>query len=130
MHNKLSGIALASVLIAGSAALAASKDYRFEVVQPPVRSACGSIATVRIIHTPSGQPVTDAEVFQRSSELVFNKRVPSTVVQNTPLKPDGQGNYRLIVGPPPKGETPVTLARVPAEPRIIRETAALGAPTC
>lgn len=135
MRNKLCMSALTGVLVAASAggALAASEDYRFEVVQPPVRSACGLITTVRLIHVPSGQPVTDAEVFQRSSKVVFNifNKGPSTVVQTTPLKPDGQGNYQLIVGSPYKRETSVTLvARVPAETDAVRDTVALPSASC
>lgn len=136
MRNKLRMSALAGVLVATIAggALAASEDYRFEVVQPPVGSACGLIATVRLIHVASGQPVTDAEVFQRSSKVVFNisnKALPSTVVQTTPLRPDGHGNYQLIVGSPQKGGTSVTLlARVPAGSTTVRDLVALPSASC
>ncbi len=87
---------MATLLIGGvvGPASAAPSDYRFEIVGPPVKTGASSVITVRLID-PSGQPISNAQVFYRTLEHP-NPKADFIVQRRTPLTPDGQGNYRLV----------------------------------
>jgi hypothetical protein len=107
--------------------LAASSDYRFEVMKPPeaTGSGRGSSVTVTLVYAPTGKRVTDADVFRR--ETVFREKGPVRFDErHTPLAPDGQGNYRLVTSYPLGSGTTLQLgAIVPSESGIVRRSVRL-----
>ena len=61
-------ITLASVLFAAaigltSAAFAGANDYAFEPVKAEVKKGSGVTLTVRLVHKPTGKPVSSAVIF-------------------------------------------------------------------
>ena len=83
------------LLIAGiSGANAAPQDYRFEIVDPPVRIGKDAAIGVRLVHAPSGRPIADASIIQSRVEMPM-AGAPAMVVKTTPAQPDGKGVYRL-----------------------------------
>lgn len=130
------GASVLSALVLTSAvatpARAAASDYRFEVVRADQPSGeagrRGSTATVTLIHSPSGQRITNAEVFRR--ETVLREKGPVRIDErHIPLIPDGQGNYRLTTYYPLTAGTTLRLgARVPGESRTVTSDVRLAAP--
>jgi hypothetical protein len=113
--------ALAMVAAGSAPVLAGSADYRFEIVQQAVWSGSQPALTVKLIHVPSGNAVTDAQVFVRQRTFMGFKGGGTWVERTTALYPDGQGNYRLF-GQIPRGLGATTVklsANVPNENRTI-----------
>src|SRR5713101_7895896 len=52
----------AAVLNLGNAALAGANDYAFEPVKAEVQKGNGVVVTVRLVHKPTGKPVSDAVI--------------------------------------------------------------------
>jgi hypothetical protein len=51
------------------AALADSKDYEFELVQPTVQAGADRIVTVRLVNKKTGKPVPDAVIFETRLDM-------------------------------------------------------------
>lgn len=51
------------------AALAGAEDYVFEPVRAEVKNATGSELAVRLVHKPSGKPVTGAVLFRTRLDI-------------------------------------------------------------
>jgi hypothetical protein len=103
-----------AITAAGSApVLAGPKDYRFEIVQQAVWSGSQPALTVKLIHVPSGKPVTDAQVFVRQPAFRGYKGGGVWVERTTPLYPDGRGNYQLF-GQIPRGLGATTTVKLGA----------------
>ncbi|MBC7950493.1 MAG: FixH family protein [Rhodospirillaceae bacterium] len=92
--RKLGGVLLLSALLAGSSASAwaDAKDYRFEAVQPHVAVASDSAVAVRLVHVPSGKPVTDAIILPAKMEMPMAGMGPMPTKVSSG-KPDGKGAY-------------------------------------
>lgn len=123
VHRTAASLLFALAMAAAGSApvLAGSADYRFEIVQQAVSSGSQPALTVKLIHVPSGKPVTDAQVFVRQTAFMGYKGGGTLVERTTPLYPDGQGNYRLF-GQIPQGLGATTVklgANVPNESRTI-----------
>jgi hypothetical protein len=125
---------LSALVLTGAAATparAAPSDYRFEVAGPFEASGDasrrGSTVVVTLVHAPSGQRVTNAEVFRR--EIVYREKIaPRVDERRVPLTSDGQGSYRLTTYYPLTGGTTLKLgARVPGESGEVRRTVRVGA---
>ena len=59
----LAATVFAAAMSLGNAAVAGANDYVFEPVKPEVTKGSGVVATVRLIHKPTGKPVSDAVIF-------------------------------------------------------------------
>lgn len=96
----LRATALATLLVGAviGPANAAPTDYRFEIVGPSARTSAGSAITVRLID-PSGQPISNAQVFYRTLEQP-NPKADFIIQRRIMLSPDGHGDYRLITRQP------------------------------
>jgi hypothetical protein len=57
------------VLTVAGCATPPSQDYRFDVVQQPVKVGQNSEITVRLVHLPSGEAVTDAVISKGELEM-------------------------------------------------------------
>jgi hypothetical protein len=123
IHRTAAWLLFALMMMAAGSApvLAGSANYRFEIVQQAVWTGSQPALTVKLIHVPSGKPVTDAQVFVRQPAFMGYKGGGTWVERTTPLYPDGQGNYRLF-GQIPRGLGATTVklgANVPNESRTI-----------
>ena len=101
-----------TVLLAGATiGSAGAADYTFEVAGPPVKAEAGWVTTVRLVG-PTGQPVSNADVFYREF-VQLNPKAMSGVLRRTPLASDGQGEYRLVTRQPVRAGTLPLDATVP-----------------
>jgi len=94
MRTKFSAAAaflLGVITVAGNAA-ADPKDYRFEAVQPHVSVSPQTTIAVRLLHLPSGKPVTDAIILPAKLEMPMAGMAPMATRVST-ATPDGKGAY-------------------------------------
>lgn len=75
-------------------ASAASTDYRFEVVTPHLDTSSTAAIAVRLIHVPTGRPVTDAVILPARLEMMMGNA--PMVAKAMPQGSDGKGTYRLV----------------------------------
>ncbi len=64
---------VASALVLPNAAFAAANDYVFEPVQVEVKKGDSAIVAVRLVHKPSGKPVTDAVIVRSRIDMSPDK---------------------------------------------------------
>lgn len=60
---------LTGTLLAAGYALAAAKDYRFELVQAQPAGPGKTNVTVRLVHVPDSKPVAGAVLFETKSDM-------------------------------------------------------------
>jgi hypothetical protein len=65
----LAGAAVAVAASVAGAAFAGVTDYAFEPVKPEVKSGNEATVAVRLVHKPSGKPVTDAVIVQTRLDM-------------------------------------------------------------
>src|SRR5712691_10166195 len=58
----LAGALFAAVVSLNTTAFAGANDYTFEPVKAEVKKGNGVMLTVRLVHKPSGKPVSDAVI--------------------------------------------------------------------
>src|SRR6266849_3686764 len=63
-QSDLTGAAVALLVSLTSVVLAGTDDYMFELVKPEIKSSNVATVAVRLVHKPSGKPVTDAVIVQ------------------------------------------------------------------
>jgi len=90
----MAGSMIVSLAAISSTAKADPKDYRFEAVQPQITVSPNSAVAVRLIHIPTGKPVTDAILFQPKMEMLMGNMQMATRI--TPAAPDGKGLYPFV----------------------------------
>jgi hypothetical protein len=59
----VAGAVLAAAVSLTSTAFAGANDYAFEPVKAEVKKGNGVTLTVRLVHKPTGKPVSDAVIF-------------------------------------------------------------------
>src|SRR5437899_13059101 len=64
MYRKfgVAGVVFAAAISVTSAAFAGASDYTFEPVKAEVKKGSGVTLTVRLVHKPTGKPVSDAVI--------------------------------------------------------------------
>ncbi|MGE5517636.1 MAG: FixH family protein [Bacteroidota bacterium] len=92
--RKFGGVLVAAAVLAGSSASAwaDAKDYRFEAVQPHVAISPETAVAVRLVHVPTGKPVTDAIMLPAKMEMPMANMAPMPTKVSAG-KPDGKGAY-------------------------------------
>ncbi len=85
-----------AVLLAAAPAAAAPWDYTFQVVQPPTAVDGQTIATIRLLHLPSGRIITDAAVSARWLVQAPYKSAAPHDEKRVALSPDGRGSFRYV----------------------------------
>ena len=60
----LTGAAVAVLVSLNSFVLAGANDYVFEAIKTEIKSSNVATVAVRLVHKPSGKPVTDAVIVQ------------------------------------------------------------------
>jgi hypothetical protein len=113
------GIAAAVLVGMASAAQADPKDYRFEAVQPQVAASPNATLAVRLVHVPSGKPVTDALLFQPKVAMPMGSMAPM-LTSVKPGAPDGKGVYPFTADLSMAGPWTLTVsAKVQGEPATL-----------
>lgn len=92
--RRFGGVLVVATALAGwsGCAWAAAQDYRFEAVQPHVAISPATELAVRLVHIPSGKPVTDAIMLPAKMEMPMAGMAPMTTKVSA-AKPDGKGGY-------------------------------------
>ena len=86
MYRKfgVTGIVFAAAIGVTAAAFAGASDYTFEPVKAEVKKGNGVTLAVRLVHKPTGKPVSDAVIFSpridMSPEGVETMTAPATPV--------------------------------------------------
>src|SRR5712672_2912940 len=65
----LAGAAVAVAASVAGTAFAGPNDYAFEAVKAEVKSGNEATLAVRLVHKPSGKPVTDASITQTRLDM-------------------------------------------------------------
>jgi hypothetical protein len=76
------------VSLTSTAAIAGAKDYSFEPVTAELKKGDDVIVAVRLVHKPTGKPVSDA--------VIIRKRID--------MAPDGMADMESPVAPAPASE--------------------------
>jgi len=124
-------LSLALVACAGVAEVTSAPDYRFDIVQQPVKVGQNSEITVRLVHLPSGQAVKDATISRSELEMPMlrpaYKATPSGLIDFPMaedvwyLGSDAQGTYRFRGNISMSGTWILNIwARVPGEGEPVR----------
>jgi hypothetical protein len=79
---------VAASLSLGGAAFAGAGDYVFEPVKAEVKRGDDAIVAVRLVHKPTGKPVSDAVIFRTRIDMA----------------PDGMGDMASPLTPVPSTE--------------------------
>lgn len=104
-----------SVLLAAAPAAAAPWDYAFQVVQPPTVVDGQTIATIRLLHVPSGRIITDAAVSARWLVQAPYKSATPHDEKRVVLTPDGRGAFRYVEPAGRVTQSLYLIATVPGE---------------
>jgi hypothetical protein len=108
--------------------LAASQDYRFEVVGAPTKSGKNTLIKVRLMHVPDGKPVTDAIIVQSKLDM-GPEGMASMTAPVKAMPPAEAGVYQFEAAPEMAGKWGLTLAaRVQGEAEPVRGTVTVAVP--
>jgi len=111
---------LAGTLLTAAYAVAAAKDYRFELVQALPAGPGKTNVTVRVVHVPDGKPVADAVLFETKSDMgpAGMAEMPGKV---SALPADKPGLYRFQIETGMAGKWALNLrAKVQGEAETVR----------
>ena len=120
-----------AVLAAGflsTAAMAAARDYRIELVSAQAAGAGKTDVTVRLIHLPDSKPVPDAVIFQTRADMAPSG-MPTMTGKVSPAAAQPQpGTYRLQVETGMAGGWALNLsAKIQGETETVRSTITFNA---
>lgn len=111
---------VAAITLDIGTALAGALDYRFELAQTTLKSGSDREIVVRLIHVPSGKPVTNAILFQTKLDMSPMGMADMTA-KASPVTADGAGIYRFRASLGMAGDWALHLAaKVPGEAETIR----------
>jgi hypothetical protein len=88
----LVGAAIAVAASVAGSAFAGANDYAFEPVKPEVKSGNEATVAVRLVHKPSGKPVTDAVITQTRLDMAPDG-MASMATAHVPLPSPEPGVY-------------------------------------
>ena len=129
MHRILGVVAVSIVLTASSAGaiLAATADYAFAAATEQVDAGDGAIIAVRLVNEKTGEPVTNAVIFQTRLDMAPDGMGGMT----SPVTALGQsepGVYRFQADLTMAGRWALSLAaKVPGEQETVRGTVVVAA---
>ena len=93
----LAGAAIAVAASLSGTAFAGADDYVFEPVKAEIKSSNVATVAVRLVHKPSGRPVTDAVIVQTRLDMA----------------PDGMADMATAIAPLPSPEPGVYAFKAP-----------------
>jgi len=115
----VSAFAVAMSLTSAAASLAAAIDYAFEPVAAELKKGDDVIVAVRLLHKPSGKPVTDAVIVRTRVDMAPDgmAEMESPVA---PLPGSEPGVYAFKTDLPMAGRYQLSVAaRVQGEPETV-----------
>ena len=94
---------------------AAGKDYRFELVGPPVKQGKATLIKVRLVHVPDGKPVPGAVIIQTKLDMgpegmasmtapAKAAGAPEPGIYQVEAEPEMGGNWALHLSAKVQGE--------------------------
>ncbi len=103
-------------------ALAGAGDYEFQPVAVDVKNGAGSELAVRLVHKPSGKPVTDAVIFRTRLDMSPDSMGEMTA-KHAAMPAGEPGVYRFRADLTMAGGWALKLqAKVPGESETIEAT--------
>jgi hypothetical protein len=98
--------ALIVVAIGGvsTAAFADIKDYKFELVDQPVRAGPDKVIAVRLVNAKTGKPVPDAVIFATRLDMAPDG-MQEMATKVVPIPGAEPGRWQLSLGAKVQGET-------------------------
>ena len=115
----LTGAAVAVLASSTSVVLAGANDYVFEPVKTEIKSSNVATVAVRLVHKPSGKPVTDAVIVQTRIVMAHDggAEMASAFV---PLPSPEPGVYAFMAPLTMAGSWFLSItAKVPGEPETV-----------
>jgi hypothetical protein len=104
---------------------AAGKDYRFELVGPPVKSGKATLVKVKLIHVPDGKPVPGAVIIQTKFDMGPEGMASMTAPTKAAGAPE-PGIYQIEAEPEMAGNWALHLsAKVQGERETVNGTVAV-----
>ena len=122
IRTRLAALVVGALVAANGIQLAHAgpQDYRFEAVQPQVKSSNDTQIAVRLIHVPTGKAVTDAVIFQTRLDM-SPMGMGDMTVKATPAKTQEPGLYQFQAPLSMEGDWALQLsAKVPGEADTVR----------
>jgi hypothetical protein len=117
--NFLRAAVLAAVIAMPTAALAGAKDYVFEAVQAQLPKGDDVTVAVRLVHKPSGKPVSDV-VFVRTRIDMSPDKMGDMVSPIQPVAAKEPGAYAFKTELPMAGRYLFSIAaKVQGEPETV-----------
>ena len=115
----LAAMAAAALMSTGIAAMAGANDYAFEPVAAEMKKGDDVTVAVRLVHKPTGKPVTDAVIIRKRVDMapdgMAEMESPVTV-----LPADAPGVYAFKTDLPMAGRYLLSVAaKVQGEPETI-----------
>ena len=109
----------AAMSLTGTAAIAGAKDYAFEPVTAELKKGDDVVIAVRLLHTPTGKPVSDAVIVRTRVDMAPDGMadMPSPVA---PLPASEPGIYAFKTDLPMAGRYLLSVAaKVQGEPETV-----------
>ena len=118
---------LTGTLLAAGYAVAAAKDYRFELVQAQPAGPGKTNVTVRLVHVQDNKPVAGAVLFESKTDMGPDGMAEMTG-KVTPLPSDKPGMYHFAIETGMAGKWALNLgAKVQGEAGTVRGTVTFSA---
>jgi len=97
LRSTLATAAVVAAMNLTSTAFAGADDYVFEPVKAEIKSSNVATVAVRLVHKPTGKPVTDAAIVQTRLDMA----------------PDGMADMATAIAPMPSPEPGVYAFKAP-----------------
>ncbi len=97
LRSTLAAAAVVAAMNLPSTAFAGADDYVFEPVKSEIKSSNVATVAVRLLHKPTGKPVTDAAIVQTRLDMA----------------PDGMADMATAIAPLPSPEPGVYAFKAP-----------------
>jgi hypothetical protein len=122
-------VTAAAVTVVGhSSAIAAAKDYRFELVGKPKLAGGKDTVRVRLVHVPDNKPVPDAVIFESKADM-GPAGMPTITAPIKTLPSKELGTYAFEVEPGMAGTWAISLsAKVQGEAETVHGTVTTDLP--
>jgi hypothetical protein len=115
----LAGAAFAAAVSVATAALAGPADYAFEPVKTDIKKGEDVTVAVRLVHKPSGKPVSDAVIVQTRIDMGPDG-MAEMASSLTPLPSPAPGVYAFKTDLAMQGRwLPSIAAKVQGEPETV-----------
>src|SRR6266853_6754262 len=116
----LAATVFAAVMSLSNAALAGANDYVFEPVKAELQKGSGVVVTVRLVHKPTGKPVSDAVIFSPRIDM-SPEGMATMAAPLTPVTGEEPGTYSFKTDLVMAGGWLLSLsAKVQGEPETVQ----------